>query len=55
MLEAFNDFSKFGVPEFDRDPYEYWHELKKSPLPVYKIGIACHGKKCLVRTILHNK
>jgi hypothetical protein len=35
------------------DDKEYWHELKKSPLPVYKIGIACHGKKCLVNTVLH--
>jgi hypothetical protein len=32
---------------------EYWHEVRKSPLPIYKIGIACHGKKCLVRTVLH--
>jgi len=35
------------------DDKKYWHELKKSPLPVYKIGIACHGKKCLVKTVLH--
>jgi hypothetical protein len=35
------------------DAKEYWHNLKKSPLPIYKIGIACHGKKCLVKTVLH--
>jgi hypothetical protein len=35
------------------DEKEYWHEVRKSILPLYKIGIACHGKKCLVKTILH--
>jgi hypothetical protein len=35
------------------DDKEYWHELRKTSLPVYKIGIACHGKKCLVKTVLH--
>jgi hypothetical protein len=35
------------------DEKEYWHELRNSPLPVYKIGIACYGKKCLVKTVLH--
>jgi len=35
------------------DGKEYWHELRESPLPMYKIGIACHGKKCLVKTVLH--
>ena len=35
------------------DEKEYWHEVKESPLPVYKIGIACHGKKCAVRSLLH--
>ncbi|MCL1793280.1 MAG: ATP-binding protein [Oscillospiraceae bacterium] len=35
------------------DNKEYWHGLKNSPLPVYKIGIACHGKKCLVKTLAH--
>jgi hypothetical protein len=34
------------------DGKEYWHDLKKSPLPVYKIGFACYGKKCLVKTVL---
>jgi len=28
---------------------EYMRELRDSPLPAYKIGIACHGKKCLVK------
>jgi len=37
------------------DDKEYWYELKNSPLPLYKIGIACHGKKCLVKNILHNQ
>ncbi|MCL2813110.1 MAG: ATP-binding protein [Oscillospiraceae bacterium] len=36
------------------DGQEYWHEVKDSPLPLYKIGIACHGKKCFVKTILHS-
>ena len=35
------------------DDMEYWHELKKSMLPIYKIGIACCGKKCLVKAVLH--
>ena len=35
------------------DDKEYWHELRQSPLPVYKIGIACCGKKCFVKTVLH--
>ena len=35
------------------DKKEYWHDMRKSSLPVYKIGIACHGKKCLVKTVLH--
>jgi hypothetical protein len=35
------------------DEKEYWHELVNLPLPVYKIGIACRGKKCLVKTVLH--
>ena len=35
------------------DTKEYWHELRKSPLPTYKIGIACHGKKCLAKAVLH--
>ena len=32
---------------------EYWHTVKDPYLPLYKIGIACHGKKCLVKTVLH--
>ncbi|MCL2158211.1 MAG: ATP-binding protein [Oscillospiraceae bacterium] len=32
---------------------EYWHISKNSTIPLYKIGIACHGKKCLVKTVLH--
>ena len=28
MLEAYNDFSKFGVPELSRDVYEVWHQLE---------------------------
>jgi hypothetical protein len=35
------------------DDKEYWHELRHSPLPVYKIGIACCGKKCLAKALLH--
>ena len=35
------------------DCKEYLHELRDSPLPVYKIGIACCGKKCLVKTVLY--
>jgi len=37
------------------DKKEYWHELKNSQLPIYKIGIACYGKKCMVKTVLHIK
>ena len=35
------------------DDRRYWHETIKSPIPLYKIGIACHGKKCRVKTVLH--
>jgi len=35
------------------DEKGYWKELGHLPLPIYKIGIACHGKKCLVKTVLH--
>ena len=37
------------------DGKEYWRALKNSPLPLYKIAIACHGKKCLVKAVLHKK
>jgi hypothetical protein len=37
------------------DEKEYWHETKNSLLPLYKIGIAFHGKKCLVKTVLHER
>lgn len=29
MLESYNDFSKFGVLDFNVDVYRYWHELQK--------------------------
>ncbi|MCL2157945.1 MAG: ATP-binding protein [Oscillospiraceae bacterium] len=32
----------------------YWHEIKDSTLPLYKIGIVCHGKMCLVKAVLHD-
>jgi len=35
------------------DEKEYWHEVRHSPLPVYKVGVACCGKKCLVKAVLH--
>ena len=35
------------------DEKEYWREFLGSDLPVYKIGISCHGKKCLAGTVLH--
>ena len=35
------------------DEKEYWSEQKDSPLPLYKIGIACCGKKCVACTVLH--
>jgi hypothetical protein len=35
------------------DDKEYWNDIKDSPLPLYKIGIACRGKKCLVKTVIH--
>jgi len=35
------------------DEKEYWWEFRNSGLPVYKIGISCHGKKCLAGTVLH--
>ena len=34
---------------------EYWQTVKDDKLPLYKIGIACYGKKCLVKTVLHIK
>ena len=36
------------------DQKEYWHEPRNSQLPLYKIGIACHGKKCLAKAVLHD-
>jgi hypothetical protein len=36
------------------DGRQYWHPLKNSPLPLYKIAVACRGKKCFVKTVLHN-
>ena len=35
------------------DGREYWHELRNSPLPLYKIGLAFYKKKCLAKAILH--
>jgi len=35
------------------DEKEYWREFLGTDLPVYKIGISCRGKKCLVGTVLH--
>ena len=32
MLEAYNDFSKFGTLEFGTDPYEYFHSLQSESL-----------------------
>ncbi len=32
MLEAYNDFSKFGVLEFGTDPYEYMHQLQQESI-----------------------
>ncbi|MBQ1270588.1 MAG: sulfatase-like hydrolase/transferase, partial [Clostridia bacterium] len=32
MLEAYNDFSKFGTLEFGTDPYEYFHSLQSEAL-----------------------
>ena len=28
MLEAYNDFTRFGVPELTHDVYEVWHQLE---------------------------
>ena len=28
MLEAYNDFTKFGVPELAQDVYQVWHDLE---------------------------
>ena len=32
MLEAYNDFSRFGVLEFDNDPYAYFHQLQQESI-----------------------
>ena len=32
MLEAYNDFSKFGVLEFGTDPYAYMHQLQQESI-----------------------
>jgi len=37
------------------DDNKYWHEIKDSPLPLYKVGVACQGKECAVRAVLHEK
>lgn len=35
------------------DEKEYWREFGDSDLPIYKIGLACCGNKCKVKTVLH--
>jgi hypothetical protein len=32
---------------------EYWHEVRASPLPLYKVGVACHGNQCVVTAVRH--
>ena len=35
------------------DRLEYWQEFSRCDLPVYKIGVACFKKKCLVKVVEH--
>ena len=49
--ETMQKEAELAIEQIDRR--EYWYELRKSPLPIYKIGIACHGKKCAVKTVRH--
>ena len=35
------------------DELEYWQEFSGSDLPVYKIGVACFKKECLVKVVKH--
>lgn len=32
MLEAYNDFTKFGAPDVDDRVYAYWHQLEKESI-----------------------
>jgi hypothetical protein len=48
--EALRRETEIALAQIDKK--EYWPELVNSPLPVYKIAIACCGKKCLVKTVL---
>jgi len=69
-MPQYNAIFQFEVSEFETDEIlekeaeeavkkidskENWYLARVLPLPIYKIGIACHGKKCLVKTILHEK
>ncbi|MCL2815957.1 MAG: PD-(D/E)XK nuclease domain-containing protein, partial [Oscillospiraceae bacterium] len=37
------------------DEKQYYAPVLDRGLPVYKIGIACHKKSCVVKTVLHEK
>ena len=35
------------------DRLEYWQEFSRCDLSVYKIGVACYKKRCLVKVVEH--
>jgi hypothetical protein len=35
------------------DNGKYWHEVRASLLPLYKVGVACYGHQCVVTAVLH--
>jgi hypothetical protein len=37
------------------DERKYWHAYLDADKPIYKTGIACHGKKCMIKTVLHER
>jgi hypothetical protein len=37
------------------DEKKYWHAYLGGGKPIYKIGISCMGKQCLVKTRLHKE
>jgi len=47
-VESLKKMAKVALKQIEEK--EYFHDLLKDNLPIYKIGVACHGKKCLVIT-----
>ncbi|MCL2159542.1 MAG: AAA family ATPase [Oscillospiraceae bacterium] len=42
-----------NMPQLDEK--KYWHEFGDSKRPLYKVGIACCGTECVIKTVLHKR